>query len=81
MNIEQIERAEIVGNAFHDANLLDQIGRFVLGDYPMEEKRRALFKLDQVLGEERGTWEDITEEDVWFFINDVLFACQCKDAS
>jgi hypothetical protein len=63
--IEAIEAMPIVGNAFHDSGLMKVIDQFVKGNHPLEEKIRALKKLDEVMGVEPT---EITESDVREYI-------------
>lgn len=65
MTITEIEQHEIVGNAYHDGELMASIDKFVKQGNPIDEKIRALRKLDQVMGIDSG---EITEQDVRDYI-------------
>ena len=60
MKIEQIEALPVAGNHFQDRGIFDVIHEFMIGDHPVEEKIRALRKMDQVMGEEN----EVTARDV-----------------
>ena len=66
--IQKLMNAEIIGNAFGDADTLN-LAHAVLVDEneSMDNKRQALHKIDEVMGECGGGYE---EEDVIAYLED-----------
>jgi len=60
-NIESIEAAVIYGNAYHDMPIFDACHQLLTGTASLEEKCRALRKIDQTMGETEGNY---TQADV-----------------
>jgi hypothetical protein len=50
MTIEQLESAPVMGNAFSDSDLLENLDQFLISDASMADKVRAIAVLDKVMG-------------------------------
>lgn len=66
-DIEDIENTGVVGNYYHDQALWKAIDEFMLEDHPIEEKIRALQKVNEIVGESL----QVTEGDVYDYIEDL----------
>jgi len=65
MDIKQVEALPIVGNAHNDQHIFNACDSIINGDYPMDDKIRAIRKIDQTIGESSG---ELTEKDVEDYI-------------
>jgi hypothetical protein len=67
MVIKEIENHPICGNHYQDSELLNECHKFIVGDFPMNIKIRALQVVDKVMGAGPTT---VTAKDVEEYIKE-----------
>lgn len=63
--LEELEKTEGTRNYARDSILLIALESYIVGKFPMEEKIRALRKMQEVMGHS----EEVTEEDVLDYLD------------
>ena len=67
MIIEQLEKEQIHGNAFHDQPLLNKCHNLIMGSYPILEKIRAIQVIYNIMGTKNIATENDVREYIYFY--------------